>query len=201
MKYLLRASAACSISRPSPVITSIFNNPSAPLTALKSSSPSSQSSVRSLYAASTNLFNKRQQSPLPPCTFQQNRSYINMPVANWKSGKTYLAIEDEAKKAQFVPKPRGNFKDPASFLTAIGRGCGDFAPKFTSWDHLFTATAEEMEKTLSIPVRARRHILGWREWFKRGRDPYAIAIPKRAKKYLKEKAQVKLLRLKKEGKA
>ncbi|KAJ3114638.1 hypothetical protein HDU96_001837 [Phlyctochytrium bullatum] len=129
----------------------------------------------------------------------QKRGIVRIPLANMEQGKEYMKLRSAEKQA-FVPKPRGKFQDPASFLTAIGRKCEDYAAKFTSWDHLFTATTDEMG-TLGIPTKARKYIAGWREWYKRGRDPYNIPIPKRAKKYLKLKAKVKLLRLQREGKA
>ncbi|KAJ3218750.1 hypothetical protein HDU67_004270 [Dinochytrium kinnereticum] len=131
----------------------------------------------------------------------QARGVVRMPLENWKLSKSYVELGNAAKRVDFVPKPRGQFQDPATFLTAIGRSCGDYAPKFNSWAHLFQATSDEMATSLGIPTKARKYILGWREWFKRGRDPYVVPVAKRAKKYLKLRAKVKLERLKREGKA
>ncbi|KAI9202369.1 IGR protein motif-domain-containing protein [Polychytrium aggregatum] len=127
----------------------------------------------------------------------QARSVATVPFKNLRKGWEYLALSD-LQKDTFVPAPRGAITDPASFLNAIGRKCGDVAAKFTSWEHLFKATSSEM-KELGIDCQRRKYILGWRESFKRGTDPKDIPIPKRKEKYLVFKAKVKLLRLKKQG--
>ncbi|KAJ3197382.1 hypothetical protein HDU82_001468 [Entophlyctis luteolus] len=90
---------------------------------------------------------------------------------------------------------------PKQFLAAIGRATADVADKFKSWDHLFTATTEEMADELAIPVRKRKYILQWREWYKRGVTLREIAVPERRKKYLKLKKEVQAARLKKKGMA
>ncbi|KAJ1345127.1 hypothetical protein BSLG_000642 [Batrachochytrium salamandrivorans] len=88
--------------------------------------------------------------------------------------------------------------DPAAFLKAIGRKSDTVTDKFTSWDHLFSVTTKDL-KALGIKTRMRKHILGWREWYKRGIAPYAIEIPRRQKKHLKAKEKVKQARLEKMG--
>ncbi|KAJ3414452.1 hypothetical protein HDV05_006545 [Chytridiales sp. JEL 0842] len=131
---------------------------------------------------------------------QQIRSNVVSTYKGWEQSKKYLELETEKAKKGFVPEPRGEFKDPASFLKAIGRGCSDVADKFKDWNHLFTSTSEEMEK-LGIAVAKRKHISNWKEWYRRGRDPYEIPIPKRQQKYLKIRKAVQLERLKRQGKA
>ncbi|KAG0262571.1 hypothetical protein BG011_010006 [Mortierella polycephala] len=76
------------------------------------------------------------------------------------------------KKA--IPAPRGDIKDPATFLTKIGRNSASFADKFKSWDHLFTATSAEMKADMGLSAEQRRWILNWTEKYRQGVVPYAI---------------------------
>ncbi|KAI8919343.1 IGR protein motif-domain-containing protein [Powellomyces hirtus] len=119
-------------------------------------------------------------------------------VENWGLTQQYIELSPKEKIA-LIPSSRGPISDPKSFLTAIGRGCESYADKFKSWDHLFTATAHEMETDLGVKCAQRKYILGWRDWFKRGIEPYEVKIARRQKKYLKEKAKVQLARLKRQG--
>ncbi|KAJ3351081.1 hypothetical protein HDU83_009272 [Entophlyctis luteolus] len=141
-----------------------------------------------------------------------SRPIVTASVAGWAQTSRYLALSDK-KRAAFVPPPRGRFltksvcsspdgiETPKQFLAAIGRATADVADKFKSWDHLFTATTEEMADELAIPVRKRKYILQWREWYKRGVTLREIAVPERRKKYLKLKKEVQAARLKKKGMA
>ncbi|TPX69795.1 hypothetical protein SpCBS45565_g02216 [Spizellomyces sp. 'palustris'] len=139
--------------------------------------------------------------------FKQERISMTAPIANWNLATHYVELPAK-EKATFVPKTRGGFffripdgpfTDPKTFLTSIGRGCDSYADKFKSWEHLFTVTADQMEKELGVKCTHRKYIMGWREWYKRGIDPYPVEIPKRQKKYLKKKANVQLARLKRQG--
>jgi hypothetical protein len=56
-----------------------------------------------------------------------------------------------------------------------------------------------MSGALGINLKKRKYILGWREWFKRGVEPYEVKIPKRMKKYLIVKKKVALKRRQKKG--
>ncbi|KAJ3330962.1 hypothetical protein HDU76_004402 [Blyttiomyces sp. JEL0837] len=151
------------------------------------------------HSSTTNAFQQH-----TPTTTTQTRGIFK--ITNFKAslegikiGKEYLALGTDAERAAFVPKPRGTITDPKSFLTAIGRSCADVSDKFKSWDHLFTASSNEMKENLSIQVDKRRYILAWREWFKRGIDPYEIEIAERSKKFMRVKKKVRLARLKKKG--
>ncbi|KAI8823162.1 uncharacterized protein EV422DRAFT_523581 [Fimicolochytrium jonesii] len=126
------------------------------------------------------------------------RKTMHAPLENWKLAEEYVALAGN-KKASFVPETRGSITDPKSFLTAIGRGLDTYADKFKDWGHLFTATADQMENELGIKCGQRKYLQGWREWYKRGIEPYEVGIPKRQKKYLKEREKVKLARLKRQG--
>ncbi|KAJ3082474.1 hypothetical protein HK102_001655 [Quaeritorhiza haematococci] len=128
----------------------------------------------------------------------QRRTEITYTAEARKLGIDYMQLTDPKAKQKFIPQPRGQIQDPASFLEAIGRGCIEVAEKFTSWDQLFTCSSEEMAG-LGVPVKKRKYILHWREWFKRGRDPVELEIPKRQRKYLKRRKEVELLRMKKRG--
>ncbi|KAF9996403.1 hypothetical protein BGZ80_009828 [Entomortierella chlamydospora] len=75
-----------------------------------------------------------------------------------------------------IPAPRGDIQDPTTFLTKIGRNSVSFADKFKSWDHLFTATTAEMKSDMALSVKQRRWVLGWREKYRQGIDPYVIPV-------------------------
>ncbi|KAF9898454.1 hypothetical protein BX616_004007, partial [Lobosporangium transversale] len=72
----------------------------------------------------------------------------------------------EAAAKKSVPAPRGDIQDPAAFLNKIGRSSAQFADKFKSWEHLFTATSHEMKKDMGLNVQQRRWILSWREKYR-----------------------------------
>ncbi|KAI9350496.1 hypothetical protein DFJ73DRAFT_776728 [Zopfochytrium polystomum] len=135
--------------------------------------------------------------------FTPIRSNVTTTVAGWKLNAEYIKITDPKKRGNAGSEAEGygrNITDPKSFLTAIGRGCGELADKFTSWEHLFQATSSEMKAApMSLPTDKRKYILQWREWFKRGRAPEHVRIPKREKAYLKERAAVRNARLKRQG--
>ncbi|EGF81499.1 hypothetical protein BATDEDRAFT_87714 [Batrachochytrium dendrobatidis JAM81] len=114
-----------------------------------------------------------------------------------QKSNAYFALS-RADRASYVPKPSATINSPEAFLKAIGRSCETVAPKFTSWDSLFTATSSDL-KTLGIKSQMRKYILGWREWYCRGVTPRALELPKRQKKYLKIKEKVKQARLEKLG--
>ncbi|KAF9970965.1 hypothetical protein BGZ73_006164 [Actinomortierella ambigua] len=73
-----------------------------------------------------------------------------------------------------VPAPRGDITDHTVFLTKIGRGSEAAADKFKSWEHLFTATREEMKADMGLTVKQRKWIKGWTEKYRQGVDPYNI---------------------------
>ncbi|KAJ3185831.1 hypothetical protein HDU85_001200 [Gaertneriomyces sp. JEL0708] len=131
-------------------------------------------------------------------TKKSERQGLTAPIENWQAGWKYVALPTK-DKATFVPPPRGEIQDPKSFLTAIGRNSAAVADKFKDWDTLFTTTSEQMEEEMGLKADQRKYILSWREWYKRGIDPYPVEIAKRQKKYLKRKAQVQLARLKRQG--
>ncbi|KAI8610351.1 hypothetical protein BC830DRAFT_1146235 [Chytriomyces sp. MP71] len=133
-----------------------------------------------------------------PSPVLSTRGFVTSTVEGWSACKKYMALSDKVRDS-FVPQPRGAIQTPKDFLTAIGRSTADVADKFKSWDHLFTATGDEMADSLAIPVRKRKYILQCREWFKRGVEPKAVELPKREKRHLKEREKVKLARLKKKG--
>ncbi|KAJ3184188.1 hypothetical protein HDU87_005034 [Geranomyces variabilis] len=123
---------------------------------------------------------------------------MSAPTANWELTAHHIELS-RPEKAISVPAPRGPYNDPKSFLTAIGRSCETYADKFKDWDHLFKASTREMETDLGVKCGHRKYILGWREWFRRGVDPYEVKVAKRQQRYLKAKAEVKLARLQRQG--
>ncbi|KAJ3191133.1 hypothetical protein HK101_008063 [Irineochytrium annulatum] len=119
-------------------------------------------------------------------------------LEGWKMTRDYMEM-DEEKKATSVPPPRGDITDIAAFLKAIGRGCDELAPKFKTWDELFTVSSFTMKSSLGVPHKKRKYILAWREWYRRGIDPYHVIVPKRRHKYLRERRAVQAARKRKAG--
>ncbi|KAL1930941.1 hypothetical protein VTP01DRAFT_10078 [Rhizomucor pusillus] len=50
-------------------------------------------------------------------------------VLPFRGGATRFA-HTATEASSSIPPPRGNIKEPADFLKAIGRGCDEFADKF-----------------------------------------------------------------------
>ncbi|TPX31543.1 hypothetical protein SmJEL517_g05162 [Synchytrium microbalum] len=115
-----------------------------------------------------------------------------------KQGSQYKDLVSTKERNAFIPPPRGEWTDVKSFLAAIGRNAESAVDKFKDWNHFFTVSPTELP-TLVSDVPLRKYILSWREWYKQGYNPYAIAVPVRRKKYLKIRAKVQLARLKKQG--
>jgi hypothetical protein len=67
-----------------------------------------------------------------------------------------------------VPKPIPFIPDHTAFLTAIGRGLSEHAPKIPSWDALFTLSSHQLKELGIEKARARKYILHWREKFRNG---------------------------------
>ncbi|KAJ1643603.1 hypothetical protein J3B02_003008 [Coemansia erecta] len=89
------------------------------------------------------------------------------------------AKENIFKRTVVVPRPRGQFNDPESFLKAIGRGCEKFTAKFKDWDHLFRANADVLKKDLGIGPKQRKWILMWTNKYRLGINPYLIQTSKK----------------------
>ncbi|KAJ3150471.1 telomere length regulation protein [Geranomyces michiganensis] len=164
-----------------------------PAAALLRLQPSPSCGMSALRPFSARLF-----SASPAAAGQLKIKSMSAPTANWELTTHHVELK-RPEKAISVPAPRGAFKDPKSFLTAIGRSCDAYADKFKDWDHLFKASTREMETDLGVKCGHRKYILSWREWFRRGIDPYEVKIAKRQKRYLKLKAEVKLARLQRQG--
>jgi hypothetical protein len=67
-----------------------------------------------------------------------------------------------------VPKPIPFIPDHTSFLTAIGRGLSEHAPKIPSWEALFTLSSHQLKELGIEPPRSRKYLLHWREKFRNG---------------------------------
>ncbi|EEH47918.1 uncharacterized protein PADG_04002 [Paracoccidioides brasiliensis Pb18] len=67
-----------------------------------------------------------------------------------------------------VPPPTPFVPDLTTFLSLIGRNMVRFAPKFASWDELFTLSSAQMKDRGIEPPRSRRYLLRWRQKFRRG---------------------------------
>ncbi|KAJ3269490.1 hypothetical protein HDV01_001374 [Terramyces sp. JEL0728] len=108
------------------------------------------------------------------------------------------------QKIKYIPlHAKGIFtltKDvaPAEYLKSIGRGCDQLADKFESMEQLLSKSSEELE-TMGVKTRMRKYLLESLEWFRRGKEPVHVQVPKRRNKYIKDKERVKLERMKKLG--
>ena len=81
-----------------------------------------------------------------------------------------------------VPPPTDRIPDVETFLKEIGRGCINFASKFTSWNDLFESTGKVL-KERDIPIVYRKYILKWTEQFRQGMEPIEFPLgPKEIKK-------------------
>ncbi|CAG8536751.1 9330_t:CDS:2 [Cetraspora pellucida] len=106
---------------------------------------------------------------------------------------TLIFRQYSQNKQKSIPPPRGSITTHKEFLEKIGRDCGSLADKFRAslfylfkdWDHLFTASSQEMKNVLELPTRQRRWILAWTQQYRDGVDPYNIPI--RTKKKQKKK--------------
>ncbi|KAK3944164.1 IGR protein motif-domain-containing protein [Diplogelasinospora grovesii] len=59
--------------------------------------------------------------------------------------------------------------DVETFLTLIGRGLKQHAPKFPTWEALFSLTSDQLRELGLEPPRTRRYLLRWRQRFRDGR--------------------------------
>ncbi|KAI1776081.1 IGR protein motif-domain-containing protein [Hypoxylon cercidicola] len=67
-----------------------------------------------------------------------------------------------------IPPPTPFVPDVQTFLTVIGRGLGQHASKFPSWEALFSLTSDQMRELGIEPPRTRRYLLQWRHKFRLG---------------------------------
>lgn len=67
-----------------------------------------------------------------------------------------------------VPPPIPLVPDVKTFLTVIGRGLAQHAPKFPTWESLFEARAEHLKALGVEPPRTRRYLIRWMERFRLG---------------------------------
>lgn len=78
----------------------------------------------------------------------------------WASKDTQLPLVPST--LPFVP-------DVETFLTLIGRGLRQHAPKFPSWEALFSLTSDQLRELGVEPPRTRRYLLKWRQRFREGK--------------------------------
>ncbi|KAF0359431.1 IGR protein motif-domain-containing protein [Gigaspora margarita] len=118
------------------------------------------------------------------CSILLNRSSFEIQISK-VAFATFIFRQYSQNKQKSIPPPRGSITTHKEFLEKIGRDCGDLADKFRDWDHLFTASSQEMKDALELPTKQRRWILAWTQHYRDGLDPYNIPI--RTKKKQKKK--------------
>jgi hypothetical protein len=67
-----------------------------------------------------------------------------------------------------IPPPTPFVPDPQTFLTLIGRGLSQHAPKIPTWRHLFSLDTEKLKEIGVESPRSRRYLLEWLEKFRLG---------------------------------
>ncbi|KPV72016.1 uncharacterized protein RHOBADRAFT_56152 [Rhodotorula graminis WP1] len=83
-----------------------------------------------------------------------------------------------------VPKPRGQYTDPAAILAASKRGLESYADKMGSWDEAFTKTGAEL-RDAGMTVKQSRYTLWLLEKYRQGHDPLSVAVPPTPKKTIR----------------
>ncbi len=74
-------------------------------------------------------------------------------------------------------------------MDKIGKDCGQYNDKFTSWEDLMTSSSEKMKEN-GIPVKQRRWILHWRHKYKAGEEPYTVKFKSKARKNKDKRKQI-----------
>lgn len=67
-----------------------------------------------------------------------------------------------------IPSPVPIVPDVPTLLKVLGRGLGQYADKFPSWEALFTLTSPQLKEIGIEPPRTRRYLLNWLERYRRG---------------------------------
>ncbi|KAJ3325383.1 hypothetical protein HDV06_004242 [Boothiomyces sp. JEL0866] len=101
------------------------------------------------------------------------------------------------QKLKYIPSHAKDIT-PEEYLKSIGRGCEQIADKFESMEQLLSKSGEDLE-AMGVKTRMRKYLLESLEWFRRGKQPVKVELPKRRNKYIKDKERVKLERMKKLG--
>ena len=73
-----------------------------------------------------------------------------------------------SKTEPVIPKPIPLVPDVKTFLTVIGRDMKQHAPKFPTWEALFSLTTDQLRELGVEPPRARRYLLRMRKRFTDG---------------------------------
>ncbi|KAI1824664.1 IGR protein motif-domain-containing protein [Xylaria intraflava] len=100
------------------------------------------------------------------CT--QSPKAIPQVILQSPTSTTKRAASTRAPKPPQVPPPIPLVPDVTTFLTIIGRGLKQHAPKFPDWETLFTLTSEELRELGIEPPRTRKYLIRWRQRFQQG---------------------------------
>ncbi|KAJ9142674.1 hypothetical protein NKR23_g7115 [Pleurostoma richardsiae] len=68
-----------------------------------------------------------------------------------------------------IPSPIPFVPDVQTFLTLIGRGLGQHATKFPTWEALFTLTSNQLKELGIEPPRTRKYLMRWRDRYRLGK--------------------------------
>ncbi|EDN07537.1 hypothetical protein I7I51_04549 [Histoplasma capsulatum] len=102
-------------------------------------------------------------SPRPLTTFHTSRWHFSF----FSPSHQFLRRLHRSSQLR-VPPPTPFVPDTQTFLSLIGRNMSRFAPKFASWDELFTLSSADLKDRGIEPARLRRYLLRWRQKFQRG---------------------------------
>ncbi|KAI1115829.1 IGR protein motif-domain-containing protein [Nemania sp. NC0429] len=115
--------------------------------------------------------------------FSPSSSSLSIPQAFFQSPSSSPSIRSTARAASTqsqsqsatappkppqVPSPIPLVPDVPTFLSVIGRGLKQHAPKIPDWEALFTLTSEQLRELGVEPPRARKYLLRWRQRFREG---------------------------------
>eukprot|EP01126_Amoeba_proteus_P033098 TRINITY_DN323_c0_g1_i2.p1 TRINITY_DN323_c0_g1~~TRINITY_DN323_c0_g1_i2.p1 ORF type:complete len:209 (+),score=27.84 TRINITY_DN323_c0_g1_i2:84-710(+) len=97
-------------------------------------------------------------------------------------------FEQDPENARVFPRPHRPVVPEARagmtlklFLKKIGRDSDKHTSLFTSWEHFFSCRTEQLKK-LGIPIRERKYLLRWMEYYRQGWEPRLIPLRSKAKK-------------------
>ncbi|KAI1498560.1 IGR protein motif-domain-containing protein [Biscogniauxia marginata] len=100
----------------------------------------------------------------PPSTSPPQQAHAHARV-HCQQQRLYSSQNRQAVPA---PDPTPFVPDVQTFLTLIGRGLGQHAAKFPTWESLFATTSDQLRDLGVEPPRTRRYLLQWRDRFRSG---------------------------------
>ncbi|CAO3683517.1 unnamed protein product [Rhizopus microsporus] len=105
-------------------------------------------------------------------------THIIMQPSQYLHQEVRRIIKKTSRTILIIYFSRSNY-NVQTFLKTIGRNCESFADKFETWEQLFTTPSRVMKNDMGIDTKSRKYILSWIERYRKGVQPYSIALPKK----------------------